>query len=876
MCHKTISVRGSREEITRLLRWVEQQTPWAQKILGDRYFDGEGVSQNFKSSAHFYSLSASQKHPEQGIAKWKLGTMYEHGHGVEQQSSEKAKELYETAMNLGNFSGQYSLACLYYNEKSYETAFALFSPLADAAQDDKTDLSPEQRSTCAGSLAYVGNMYASGEFVEKSMLKARELWKKGAAKNSQLAVDQLLKFREPSNHPHSMTKIITMPAEGAAGFDPQGMAVKIEIPDGFVDERAQHTITAQLPEEFLKPNIQIKMKVEAKTKQNDEGQTEVVYQVHFELVESNKEKEEKKEKENKDNAEKKKKKGIEQYLLGQKYRRGDAGVKQNYKRAIQLLGDAVKNNDAEAMSALGDMYKVGEGHGSGGLKKSWTKAKDMYAKAVLQNEPKALTHLGVMYETANGNGVKEIDLTKAKELYEHAIERAHAITLGPSSSIEDVRAAGEVRRVVGRACVQLGLMHTYGRGEVKKSKKRANKYYQLAIDLKKSIDDIDFGLGAVPGVDWEVKAYEGIARYELGKAYHYGAGVQRDGKRAVQEYTHAADECDHCDAMLTLGWLYDNGKLVTEDYQLAKFYYERVIEQDYNLLVSFLPHDCDTKNYHDTVTTATVNLGFLYVDGNGVEKSYEMAKELFELAITYSGDPHGQANRELGNLHYNGWGTCVDIEKAIKCWKHGSKKGDCESLRALGFMYMGGEGGLEISKIKAKELWSQGAAEGDEDCIDALKVHFTWETQWTQGWLGFKMFVLCVLCSYLINAYIVYSNDVAGFSFEDTVNADKLLNSGECWKRNGKCIDTRFTYTHIAYTLRTTRYSWHLDYRDLPATVSVLYHTYKHLYDESQDQGVAFFTLGIGILLLKWSKLENTLYGREVWNSGFGIGGGSW
>ena len=51
----------------------------AQAAIGKLYYNGQGVTQNYKTALNWYSLSAEQGLP---YAQWKLGVMHLNGHGV--------------------------------------------------------------------------------------------------------------------------------------------------------------------------------------------------------------------------------------------------------------------------------------------------------------------------------------------------------------------------------------------------------------------------------------------------------------------------------------------------------------------------------------------------------------------------------------------------------------------------------------------------------------------------------------------------------------------------------------------------------------------------------------------------------------------------
>ena len=99
LCRAHAVVEGSKEDIRRLLHWVEQGKTWAQIILAARYSDGNGILQSYAKAAELLMQAATVgANPD---AQFNLGCMYENGQGVE-QSYECAADWYEMAIVSGN------------------------------------------------------------------------------------------------------------------------------------------------------------------------------------------------------------------------------------------------------------------------------------------------------------------------------------------------------------------------------------------------------------------------------------------------------------------------------------------------------------------------------------------------------------------------------------------------------------------------------------------------------------------------------------------------------------------------------------------------------------------------------------------------------
>ena len=62
--------------------------------------------------------------------------------------------------------------------------------------------------------------------------------------------------------------------------------------------------------------------------------------------------------------------------------------------------------------------------------------------------------------------------------------------------------------------------------------------------------------------------------FDLGWLYEKGKGVTQNYVKAREWYDKAADK-DNADAMVNLGWLYEQGRGVTQDYAKAREWYEK-------------------------------------------------------------------------------------------------------------------------------------------------------------------------------------------------------------------------------------------------------------------------------------------------------------
>ena len=94
-----------------LRKQAERGDATAQCLLGDDYYNGEGVPQDYAEAAKWFRLAAEQGHAR---AQNNLGVMYDYGSGagVPQDSKETVK-WYRRAAEQGNAGAQYGLGLAY-------------------------------------------------------------------------------------------------------------------------------------------------------------------------------------------------------------------------------------------------------------------------------------------------------------------------------------------------------------------------------------------------------------------------------------------------------------------------------------------------------------------------------------------------------------------------------------------------------------------------------------------------------------------------------------------------------------------------------------------------------------------------------------------
>lgn len=200
-----------------------------------------------------------------------------------------------------------------------------------------------------------------------------------------------------------------------------------------------------------------------------------------------------------------------------------------------------------------------------------------------------------------------------------------------------------------------GFIHSHGIG-VRKDEQMAVKFYKLAGKQ-----------GNNP-----------TALTALGKAYANGNWVRKSKRKAIRYYARAA-ELKHALAQCSLGWCYATGWAVRTDLRKAVQYYQLAADQGHadaqgNLAVCYQNGTGVAKNEQEAVkyyklaaqqrqSTAQNNLGMLYATGEGVDKDEKQAVHYFKMAAD-QGLSFAQYN--LATCYANGTGVTQDKQEAAR------------------------------------------------------------------------------------------------------------------------------------------------------------------------------------------------------------------
>ena len=202
------------------------------------------------------------------------------------------------------------------------------------------------------------------------------------------------------------------------------------------------------------------------------------------------------------------------------------------------------------------------------------------------------------------------------------------------------------------------------------------------------------------------------ATFVIGMAASAHAGPWQDAQSADARGDYAtelsilqpmADQGD-ATAQYNLGNMYENGHGVERSNHAALVWYRKAADQgDLN---------------------SSVNIGVHYATGQGVPQDYEQAVLWFRKAAI-AGNATAQLN--LGKMYEKGQGVAQDYMHAIKWYQRAAYQGNAIAQLFLGEMYTIGEG-VAQDKVQAHKWCNLAAIQGNPDalsCRDNAAIRMT-------------------------------------------------------------------------------------------------------------------------------------------------------
>jgi len=218
--------------------------------------------------------------------------------------------------------------------------------------------------------------------------------------------------------------------------------------------------------------------------------------------------------------------------------------------------------------------------------------------------------------------------------------------------------------------------------------------------------DFQAGQNAYDRGDYELALNEWLPLAEQGQAdaqvflgflYENGQGVPQDYVQAADWYRKAAEQ-GQPGAQYNLGLLYHIGQGVPQDYAQAAAWFRKAAAQGQPL--------------------AQYNLGFLYNHGQGVPQDYVQARKWYRKAAAQG---YALAQNNLGTLYNHGQGVPQDYAQAAKWYRKAAAQGQPLAQNNLGALYNHGQG-VPQDYAQARKWYRKAAAQGQPGAQNNLGV----------------------------------------------------------------------------------------------------------------------------------------------------------
>ena len=212
---------------------------------------------------------------------------------------------------------------------------------------------------------------------------------------------------------------------------------------------------------------------------------------------------------------------------------------------------------------------------------------------------------------------------------------------------------------------------------------------------------------AFPLYEQSANAGNADAQYRLGNYYYNGWGVKQDLIHAVEWYKRAADQGSDV-AQNILAFCYESGYGVTKDNNHAIEWYKRAAEQgniNSQQSVVRLQKIMITEQLHQAAT---------YYINKQYNDAFPLLKQNAE-----AGNADAEAQNNLGNCYYNGWGVTQDYTHAFEWYRRASEQGYAEAEYNIGVCYANGNGVSKDIK-QATEWYKKSAGQGNISAQVAL------------------------------------------------------------------------------------------------------------------------------------------------------------
>jgi TPR repeat protein len=257
-------------------------------------------------------------------------------------------------------------------------------------------------------------------------------------------------------------------------------------------------------------------------------------------------------------------------------------------------------------------------------------------------------------------------------------------------------------------------------------------------DLVKQAGDLYLAKNYKAASDKYLKAAEqgyAIAQYNLGFMYDNGRGLTQSSSEAVKWFRKAAEQ-GHALAQLNLGYAYFLGDGVTEsDSEVVKWFRKAaeqgVVDAQLFLGEMYANGYAVTQSYSEAAKwyrkaaeqgdeEAQFYLGKMYANGDGVTQSYSEAAKWYRKLAEQG---YATAQYNIGFMYDNGRGLPQSSSEAVKWYRKAAEQGHTSAQFNLGYMYANGDG-VPQSYSEAAKWYRKAAEQGEPGAQFSLGVSY--------------------------------------------------------------------------------------------------------------------------------------------------------
>jgi TPR repeat protein len=213
------------------------------------------------------------------------------------------------------------------------------------------------------------------------------------------------------------------------------------------------------------------------------------------------------------------------------------------------------------------------------------------------------------------------------------------------------------------------------------------------------------------------------AQNHLGWCYENGQGVAKDTNQAAKWFRKSVEHLSSDDLRKSADQTYQKASAGDSEAQytcgsIAWAMKDDVAGQKDSLINEAI--SWYTKSAEQGNSKAQVNLGFMYLNGIGVEKDSGKAAKLFSAA---SEKDDAKAQYYFGQAYLHGDGIEKNENKSFVLFKKSAEQGHVDAQAQLGFAYSLGHG-VEVNMAEALKWFKKASSKGSKisrKCIDLIE-----------------------------------------------------------------------------------------------------------------------------------------------------------